>query len=97
MSQLFQESRQPVKESNLKKSAFCHEELMRSSLGVLSVVSRSSVGELRQGIREGKETAILIKSIFWWLGVLRFILGSSLVSPWSLTRENLVRYKGIES
>ncbi len=32
--------------------------------GVLSVVSRSSVGGIREGIREGKETAILINSTF---------------------------------
>ena len=35
-----------------------------SGVGVLSEFSRSSVGELRQGIREGKETAILIKVLF---------------------------------
>ena len=46
---------------NLKKNAFL---VIRSSVGVLSVFSRSSVGELRQGIREGKETAILIKRTF---------------------------------
>ena len=36
-----------------------------SSVVVLSVFSRSSVGELRQGIREGKETAILRKSTLY--------------------------------
>ena len=46
---------------NLKKSAFL---VIRSSVGVLSVFSRSSVGGIRQGIREGKEKAILIKSTF---------------------------------
>ena len=30
--------------------------------------------------------AILIKRTFWWLGVLRSFLGSSLVSPWSFIR-----------
>ena len=63
----------------------------------LSVVSRSSLGKMRQGIRDVKEAAILRKVLFWWLGVLRFILGSSLVSPWSLIRERLARYKGRES
>ena len=46
---------------NLKKSAIL---VMRSSFGVLSVVSRSSVGGIRQSIREGKEKEILIKSTF---------------------------------
>ena len=46
---------------NLKKSAFL---VIRSSFGVPSVVSRSSLGKTRQGIREVKETAILIKSTF---------------------------------
>ena len=41
--------------------------------------SRSSVGGMRQGIRDVKEAAILRKVLFWWLGVLRFVLGSSLV------------------
>ena len=69
---------------------------MRFSLGVLSVVSRSSVGETWEGIREVKETAILINSTFWWLVVLRSFLGSSLVLCLSLAREGLVRYKGTE-
>ena len=41
---------------NLKKSAFF---VIRSSFGVPSVVSRCSLGKIRQGIREEKETAIL--------------------------------------
>ena len=45
---------------NLKKSAIL---VMRSSFGVPSVVSRSSLGKTRQGIREVKERAILIKVI----------------------------------
>ena len=49
-----------------------------SSVGVLSVVSRLSVGGIRQSIREGKEKAILIKSTFC---VWEF-LGRSLVRPW---------------
>ena len=40
---------------------------------------------------------ILINSTFWSRGVLRLFLGSSLVSPWSLIRERLARYKGRES
>ena len=45
---------------------------------LLSVVSRLSLGGMRQGIREVKETAILINSIF----EDREFLGSSLVRPW---------------
>ena len=45
---------------NLKKSDFL---VIWSSFGVPSVVSRSSLGKTRQGIREVKETAILIKVI----------------------------------
>ena len=40
--------------------------------------SRSSVGGIRQGIREGKRRAILIKSTF---SVWEFF-GRSLVRPW---------------
>ena len=58
-----------------------------SSVGVLSVISRSSVGVFREGIREVKETAILTKVLFGWLGVLWSFLGSSLVSRWSFTRD----------
>ena len=36
-------------------------------------ISRSSVGKIRQGIREGKGTAILIKVLFCSLGVLFFL------------------------
>ena len=35
-----------------------------SCIGVLSVVSRCSLGKIRQGIRKGKETAILTNSTF---------------------------------
>ncbi len=49
-----------------------------SSVGVLSEFSRSSVGRIGEGIREGKETAILTKSTF---PDLEF-LGSSLVRLW---------------
>ena len=45
---------------NLKKSAFL---VIWPSFGVSSVFSRSSLGKTRQGIREVKETAILIKVI----------------------------------
>ena len=82
--------------SNLKKKAFAGKELSRCSVGVLSVISRSSVGIFREGIREVKETAILTKVLFWWLGVLWSFLGSSLVLRWSLARDGLVRYKGKE-
>ena len=79
---------------NLKKLHFW---VVGSSVGVLSLFSRSSVGGIRQGIREGKELAILIKSTFLSFGVLWSFLGSSLVHPWSLAREDLGRYKGSES
>ena len=46
---------------NLKKNTFL---VIRYSVGVLSVFSRSSVGRTRQGIRELKETAILTKVLF---------------------------------
>ena len=42
---------------NLKKSAFL---VICSSFGVPSVFSRSSVGGIREGIRDVKELAILI-------------------------------------
>ena len=61
--------------SNLKKSAFLE---AGSWVGVFSVFSRSSLGVLRQGIREGKETAILINVLF---SISEFF-GSSLVLPW---------------
>ena len=80
----------------LIKRTFSHGELSRSSVGVLSVVGRCPLGGIRQSIREGKEMAILINSIFFSFGVLRSFLGSSLVRPWSLDREGLVRYKGKE-
>ena len=60
---------------NLKKSAFLE---AGSSVGVFSVVSRSSVGGIRQGIRELKETSILIKRTFCNLA----FFGSSLVRLW---------------
>ena len=51
---------------------------MRSSLGVLSVVGRCSLGKIGQGIRKGKEMAILIKVLFY---VWEFF-GRSLVHLW---------------
>ena len=62
---------------NLKKSAFL---LIRFSFDLLSAFSRSSVGGIRQGIREVKETAILIKRTFF----ISEFFGSSLVRPWFL-------------
>ena len=66
---------------------------MRSSLGVLSVVGRCFKARYKRGKKDGN----LNKSTFLSLGVLWFILGSSLVRPWFLARENLGRYKGSES
>ena len=50
-------------------------ELMRSSLGVLSVVGRRK--EVRY--KRSKRNVNLKKNPFCWLGVLRSFLGSSLV------------------
>ena len=75
---------------NLKKSAFL---LIRFSFALLSEFSRSSVGKMRQGIREGKKTASLRKVLSSSLGVLWSFLGSSLVCPWFLTRGRSGRYK----
>lgn len=44
-------------EGNLKKKHFC-------GRGVESEFSRSSVGEIGEGIREGKRMVILIKVLF---------------------------------
>ena len=52
--------------------------------------SRSSLGGIRQGIREGKETAILRKRTFCCVE----FFGLSLVHPWSFTREEWGRYNG---
>ena len=85
MSQPFQECRQLFQEQsivfqvNLKKGAFL---VIRSSVGVLSVFSRLSVGKIGEDIREVKETAILTNSTFC-IGeffrcsfvFLRFIIG----------------------
>ena len=50
------------KMGNLNKKHFL---VTGSWVGVLSEFSRSSVGGIRQGIREGKEMEILRKSTFW--------------------------------
>ena len=68
-----------------------------SSVVVLPLFSRSSVGKIREGIREEKETAILIKVLFLSFGVLWSFLGSSLVLRWSLIVRLNTRYKGTES
>ena len=60
----------------------------RSSLGLLSVIDRSSVGELRQGIREGKETAILINSTFCILGFFSLFYVLRFSSEWGLFGRN---------
>ena len=59
--------------------------------------SRSSLGVLRQGIREEKRIVNLNKSTFLSFGVLWSFLGSSLVSPWLLAREYQGRYEGGKS
>ena len=68
-------------------------ELSRSSLGVLSVVGRWNEARYKRSKRDSN----LNKSTFLSFGVLWSFLGSSLVSPWSLARENLGGYKGVES
>jgi hypothetical protein len=62
-------------EVNLKKQHFLW---AWSSIGVHSEFSRSSVGGIEECIREVKETAILIKSLF----CISDFFGRSLVSPW---------------
>ena len=56
---------------------------VETGIGVFSVVSRSSVGGIRQSIRVVKETANLNKKHFWVIGsclvVPCFLFGSSLV------------------
>ena len=64
-------------------------------LGVRSVALLH--GEIRQGIRELKEKAILRKVLFGWLGVLWSFIGLSLVLRWSFARSIYTRYKGIET
>ena len=54
------------------------EKSCKSFLTLLSVISRLSLGEIRQGIRKGKETAILTNSTF---SVWEF-LRCSFVHPW---------------
>ena len=66
---------------------------MRSSLGRLSVVGRWNRGRYKRD----KENDNLNKSTFLSLRVGRFILGSSLVCPWLLTRSIYIRYKGKKS
>ena len=65
---------------------------MRSSLGRLSEFSRSSVGGIGEGIREVKETEILIKVLFLSFGVLWSFIGLSLVLRWSFARSIYTRY-----
>ena len=65
----------------------------RSSVGLLSVVGRGFEARDQRDKRDGN----LKKSTFLSFGVLRFILGSSLVRPWSFTRSRYTRYKGSES
>ena len=60
-------------EGNLNKKHFCGK-------GGESEFSRSSVGEIGEGIREGKETAILINSTF----CIWEFFGRSLVLLWFL-------------
>ena len=67
--------------------------MSRSPLGLLSVVGRWNKARYKRSKRDGN----LNKSTFLSFRVLWSFLGSSLVLPRSLTRENLVRYKGIES
>ena len=66
---------------------------MRRSLGRLSVVGRWNKARYKGGKKDGN----LNKSTFFYFGVLRFILGSSLVRPWFLARAILGRYKGKKS
>ena len=74
--------------SNLKKQHFLW---AGSWVGVLSVVSRSSLGGIRQGIKGGNEAAILIKVLFWGWEFFR----SSLVVPWFFLGFSLVINTGV--
>ena len=67
---LFRKAVNFFRKAILRNSTFCDRKLMRSSLGVLSVIGRCSLGKKGQGIRKGKEMAILIKVLFSILGFL---------------------------
>ena len=79
--------------SILRNRTFFHRELMRRSLALLSVIGRWNKARYKRGKKDGN----LNKSTFFYFGVLRSFLGSSLVLPWSLTRSIYRWYKGIES
>ena len=93
---LFQGFSQPFQEGDINKTHFqsrgVESEFCRSSLGRRSVSSRWNQAKYKRRKRDGN----LNKSTFLSLVVLRSFLGSSLVRPWSLDREGLVRYKGKE-
>ena len=65
---------------------------MRCSLGRLPLVGRWNGGRSKRGKKDGN----LNKTHILSLGVDRSFLASSLVYPWSLDREGLVRFKGKE-
>ena len=68
-------------------------ELSRSSVGLLSVVGRWN----EERYKRGKEKVNLNKSTFLSFGVLRSVLGSSLVHRWLLARSVYTKYKGSKS
>ena len=49
------------------------------------------------GMKSTLSDGNLNKTHIFYFGVLWFILGSSLVHPWSLARSIYIRYKGKES
>ena len=63
-----------------------HRELSRSYLGRLSVVGRWNKARYKGGKMDGN----LNKSTFFYFGVLRSFLGSSLVLPWFVFCSSLV-------
>ena len=73
----------------LRKSLFVVCELCRRSLGRLSVFARWNKGRYKRSKRDGN----LNKTHFFCFGVLWSFLGSSLVSPWLLTREYQGRHE----
>ena len=81
------------REAILRKCTFKVEVFCRSSLGRLSVFSRWNMARYKRRKRNGN----LNKTHFFSLGVLSRFLGSSLVHPWSLARENKGGYKGKKS
>ena len=61
----------------------------RKGCAILCIAPSPQSGDSSGAILGVRSVALLhlTKVLFWWLGVLRFILGSSLVHLWSLARD----------